>query len=94
MDQVTVENHATAKQTDVESTVRELMNPATTVQDSINLKGRLTRIVSNLYDRAVAEGRYLEIMEPSTPEEPEELPLVSHKYKLRAKYKNDIGDHE
>jgi hypothetical protein len=94
MNQVTAENHMTAKRDDVEATVNALMSPATTVHDLSNRKEHMTRIVSELYDRAVAEGRYLEIVEPSTPDEPEELPLVPHKHKLRAKYKNDLENHE
>lgn len=94
MNQVTIENHTTARQDAVEATVNELMSPARTVHEAVNKKQRLTSIVADLYDRGVAEGRHLEIMEPSTPQEPEELPVISHKHKLRAKYKNDVGDHE
>lgn len=94
MNQVTVENHTTARQDAVEATVHELMTPAKTVHDAVNKKQHLTNIIADLYDKAVAEGRYLEIMEPSTPDEPDELQLVSHKHNLRAKYKNDLENHE
>lgn len=95
MNQVTIENHATAKRDEVDATVREIMHdslPTLSVHQSQNIKAQLKHTISKLYDKAVAEGRHLEIMEPSTPEEPEEL--ILHKHKLRAKYKNDTGDHE
>lgn len=94
MNHVTQENHATARRDAVADTVSQLMAHPQTVHEAANLKHHLVNIMNDLYDRAVDEGRYLEIMEPSVPPEPETLPLVSHKYKLRAKYKNDTGDHE
>lgn len=79
MDQVTRENHATAKRDDVASTVSEIMHEfpisSLNVHTAQGGKQRLTTILGELYDRAVAEGRYLEIMVPSQPDQPE-LPIV------------------
>ncbi len=73
------ENHRTAKRDDIEATVSELVHSgyfapldANTAQ---NFKHNLKTILAEFYDRAVAEGRYLELMDPSTPAEPPARPL-------------------
>jgi hypothetical protein len=74
------ENHKVARKDDVEATVSELVNSgyfapldANTAQ---NFKQNLTTILTEFYERAVAEGRYLEIMDPSSPPEPAVITLL------------------
>lgn len=63
------DNHDQAKQDDVASTVSEIMHdlPVLSVQHAGSIKSGLTSILNKFYERAAAEGRYLEITEPSTP---------------------------
>lgn len=66
------DNHATAKRDDVDSTVSELIHglniPWIDAHSAQNMKHVITTVLGDFWDRAVAEGRYLEIMDPSTPE--------------------------
>lgn len=63
------ENHATARRDDVEATVSELIHnlniPWIDAHSAQSMKHVMTATLTEFYDRAVAEGRYLEFMDPS-----------------------------
>jgi hypothetical protein len=61
------ENYDTAKRDDVDATVSEIFAhlPITDAHSAAGLKSYLRGILSNFYDRAAEEGKYLEIVDPS-----------------------------
>jgi hypothetical protein len=64
------ENHATHKQDELDATARDLFNlvPQITIVQSQNLKAQLRAALEGMYDRTIAEGRYLEFSDPTLVE--------------------------
>ena len=63
----TLKAYTEAREDDIRTTVEEVMSDVPLYDDMwrAQFKSRLTGILSDYYDRAAGQGRFMEIMDPS-----------------------------